>query len=139
MAGLNATRDEMMAIDASVLPSAVFTDPQFARVGLNAAQARERGLEFEEAIYKLSGLGVSRTYPKAPEGFMAMRAAKTDGRILGAEILAPEASSMIHDVAVAMKLGGRPADIAAIPYVHPCLGELVHYCAHRLAGKLRKG
>ena len=139
VAGLNATREEMIPIKASVLPSAVFTDPQFARVGLNGAQAQKQGIEFEEAVYKLSGLGVSRTYPKAPEGFMAMRAAKSDGRIIGAEILSPEASSMIHDVAVAMKLGGRPQDIAAIPYVHPCLGELVHYCAHRLSGQLRKG
>jgi pyruvate/2-oxoglutarate dehydrogenase complex dihydrolipoamide dehydrogenase (E3) component len=62
-----------------------------------------------------------------------MRAARSDGLILGAELVAPEASLMIHEVAVAMKLGGSARDIAEIPYIHPCLSEITQSVAERLA------
>jgi len=135
-AGYNATHEPAREIDDSVLPRAVFTDPQFARVGLNRREAEAAGLDFLEASYSLEGMGVARTYPKPLKGFMAMRAAAEDGRILGAEIVAPEASLLIHDTAVAMKLGGRPQDLAELPYIHPCLSELTNLCAGRLANKL---
>ena len=138
VAGYNATHDQPREIDDAVLPRAVFTDPQFARVGLNGAECQRAGLEFVETSMELGGIGVARTYPQPLKGFMAMRAGKEDGKILGAEIVAPHASLMIHEVAVAMKLGGAPADIADIPYAHPCLSELVNFTAYRLAGKMRK-
>lgn len=138
IAGYNATHDEVKEIDDSVLPRAVFTDPQFARVGLNRREAEESGLKFAEAGYPLEGMGVVRTYAKPIKGFMTMRASVEDGRILGAEIVAPEASLLIHDTAVAMKLGGRPQDLADLPYIHPCLSELTNLCALRLAKKMGK-
>ncbi|MGD8562566.1 MAG: FAD-dependent oxidoreductase [Desulfarculaceae bacterium] len=136
IAGYNATHEQMRQIDDSVLPWAVFCDPQFARVGLNHAQAEAAGLDFVEASYPLEGMGSARTYPKDLKGLMCMRAAASDGRILGAEIVAPEASLLIHDTVVAMKLKGTPKDLAEIPYLHPCLSEITNFCAHRLARKL---
>ena len=139
VAGYNATHEAYRTIDDRILPRAVYTEPQFARVGLNQAECEKAGLDFAEASMELGGIGVARTYPQPLPGFMTMRAAKKDGTILGADIVAPEASLMIHEVAVAMKLGGTPGDIADIPYAHPCLAELVNFTAHSLAGKLRKG
>jgi|Deesub1362A_J573_1020465.scaffolds.fasta_scaffold03028_1 pyruvate/2-oxoglutarate dehydrogenase complex dihydrolipoamide dehydrogenase (E3) component len=137
IAGHNATHPQAMReIDDRVLPQAVYTDPQFARVGLSRAECEQKGLDFAEATYKLSGLGVTRTYPQEPRGFMTMRAERKSRRILGAEIVAPEASLLIHEVAVAMQLDATPDDIAAIPYAHPCLSELVNLCAGRLARAL---
>ncbi len=139
IAGYNATHPERpREIDDRVLPQAVFTDPQFARVGRRAGELEKAGVEFEQALYKLSGLGVSRTYPQPPKGFMLMRAAPADGRILGAEIVAPEAALLIHDTAVAMKLGGTVYDLAELPYVHPCLSELTNLCAGRLARQIKR-
>ena len=138
IAGYNATHEEMKEIDDAVLPRAVFTDPQFARVGLNRREAEAAGLKFVEADYPLETMGVARTYAKPLKGFMAMRASLPDGRIIGAEIVAPEASLLIHDTAVAMKVGGSPKDLAELPYIHPCLSELTNLCAGRLARKLVK-
>lgn len=119
-------------VDDRVLPRAVFTDPQFARVGLSRAQCEAAGLDFVEAAQELSSLGVARTYPGPVPGFLALRAARADGLILGAELVAPEASLMIHELAVAMKLAGRARDIAEIPYVHPCLSEITQSVAEKL-------
>ncbi len=120
-------------IDDRVLPRAVFTDPQFARVGLSRAECEAAGLDFMEAGQELADMGVSRTYPRPVPGFMTMRAAKGEGRILGADLVAPEASLMIHDVAVAMKLKGTARDLADIPYIHPCLSEITNLVAEKLA------
>lgn len=136
-AGYNAVHDQPRPVADAVLPQAVFTDPQFARVGLNHRQAVAAGLEFVEADYDLGGMSVAKTYPRPLKGYMSMRAARAGGRLIGAELVAPEASLMIHDVAVCMQLGGAPADLAAIPYIHPCLAEITNFTAGRLAKKLQ--
>ncbi len=138
IAGHNASRAEARAIDDRVLPRAVYTDPQFARVGLNHGQAHHAGLRFAEATQVLGEMGVARTYPQPLRGFMTMRADRDTGLIVGAELIAPNAAEMIHDVAVAMKLGGRPRDIADIPYLHPSLAEATNFCADRLARELKQ-
>ncbi|MCA1988360.1 MAG: NAD(P)/FAD-dependent oxidoreductase [Desulfarculus sp.] len=138
VAGHNATHPEARALDDRVLPRAVYTDPQFARVGLNHGQAHHAGLRFAEATQVLSEMGVARTYPQPLRGFMTMRADRDTGLIVGAELVAPNAAEMIHDVAVAMTLGGRPRDIAAIPYLHPSLAEATNFCADRLARELKQ-
>lgn len=139
IAGYNATHHTPRAIDDRVLPRAVFTDPQVARVGLSARQASAAGLDFLEVAQDLGSLGVARTYPRELKGFLGLRAQRGSGRIIGAELVAPEASLMIHDIAVAMKLGGTAQDLAAVPYIHPCLAEITNLAAERLADLLRQG
>lgn len=135
-AGYNATHDTPREVEDRVLPSAIFTDPQFARVGLNQEQAEAAGLDCLEAGYELGDMGVAKTYPEQIRGYMTIRGEKGSGRIVGAELVAPEAALMIHDMAVAIKLGGTAADIASIPYIHPSLAEISEFAAGRLAKKL---
>ncbi len=138
VAGHNAVSPDPRRVDYSTMPRAVFTDPEFARVGKNRADCQGLGIDFVEAEYGLADMGVSQTYPEPVRGFVAMRAERRGGRILGAEMVAPHASLMIHDVAVAIALGGTAGAVADIPYIHPCLAEAVNLCAYRLAGKLEK-
>ncbi|MCF8034766.1 MAG: NAD(P)/FAD-dependent oxidoreductase [Desulfarculaceae bacterium] len=132
-AGYNASHDQPEEVEDQVLPRAIFSDPQFARVGLNHAEAHAGGLDFIEASEDLGEMAVARTYPRPVKGFLTLRALRRGGRLIGAELVAPEASLMIHDMAVALKLGGTAADIAAIPYIHPCLSEAGEFAAGRLA------
>jgi pyruvate/2-oxoglutarate dehydrogenase complex dihydrolipoamide dehydrogenase (E3) component len=136
VAGHNATGDRPKSLEGLVLPFAVFTDPEFVRVGRNRPQCESEGLEFVEVEQELADMGPALTYPGKLRGFMKMRAAKQDGRILGAELVAPHASLMIHDVALAMHLGAGPEAIAELPYIHPCLAEIVNNCAHSLARRI---
>lgn len=138
IAGHNAAGGEPRKIDDSVLPWAIFTEPEVARVGLGKDECEQQGLDFVEADYDLGGMGVARTYPEPPQGFMTMRAEKGSGRILGADLVAPHASLMIHQVALVMRLGGTAQAMADLPYVHPCLAELVNLCAFRLAKLVKR-
>jgi pyruvate/2-oxoglutarate dehydrogenase complex dihydrolipoamide dehydrogenase (E3) component len=136
-AGYNATHEASREIDDRVLPTAVFTDPQFARVGLSLEQARAAGLDCLEADYDLGDMGPAKTYPERVRGYMSIRGEKGSGRIVGAELVAPEASLMIHDMAVAIKMNATAEDVASIPYIHPCLSEVSEFAAGRLASKLK--
>ncbi len=137
-AGYNATHVEPQEVEDRVLPSAIFTDPQFARVGLSMQQASEAGLDCLETDYPLGDMGPAKTFPQKVRGYMCIRGEKGSGRIVGAELVAPEAALMIHDMAVAIKLGGTAADIAAIPYIHPTLAEVSEFAAGRLAKMLER-
>ncbi|MCB2227296.1 MAG: NAD(P)/FAD-dependent oxidoreductase [Desulfarculaceae bacterium] len=132
-AGYNATHDEPREVQDRVLPRAIFTDPQFARVGLNHAEAHAAGLDFIEAEEDLGEMSVARTYPQPISGYLTLRAERQGGRLIGAELVAPEASLMIHDMAVALKMNATAGDIAAIPYIHPCLSEASEFAAGGLA------
>ena len=138
IAGHNAAGGEPREIDDSVLPWAIFTEPEVARVGLGKDECEQQGLDFVEADYDLGGMGVARTYPEPPQGFMTMRAEKGSGRLLGADLVAPHASLMIHQVALVMRLGGTAQAMADLPYVHPCLAELVNLCAFRLSKLIKR-
>ncbi len=137
VAGHNASGQPPRAIDDRVIPRAVFCDPQFARVGLNQAEAAQAGLDCVEASQDLAAMGVARTYSAPTPGFMAMRAEKGSGRVVGAELVAPEASLMIHDLVVGMRLGVTALDLAEMPYIHPSLSEITVWVAEELARKLR--
>ncbi len=137
-AGHNAVAGKTKPINDAVVPRAIFTDPQVAMVGMSAAQAEAAGIEYVEAYFDLSDLAAGKTYPGGMRGFMTMRADTATGKLIGTDLVSPEASLMIHDSAVTIKLGGTPGDIASIPYTHPCLAEITEMTAGRLARMLKK-
>lgn len=136
-AGHNATHDHAIEVPDQVIPQAVFTEPQYAKVGRSAGQLKKDGTRFVEGACNLDEISVSRTYPQVMRGFMAIRAKPDSGEILGAELVAPQASLMIHDVAMAMRLGGTAKDLAELAWIHPCLAEVTGRAAMRLERALK--
>jgi pyruvate/2-oxoglutarate dehydrogenase complex dihydrolipoamide dehydrogenase (E3) component len=63
-------------------------------------------------------------------------ASPTDGTILGAAILGPEASDLIEPLIVAMAFGATVRQYAQIPHLHPTLVEILTYPAEEIAEKL---
>jgi pyruvate/2-oxoglutarate dehydrogenase complex dihydrolipoamide dehydrogenase (E3) component len=53
---------------------------------------------------------------------------------LGAQVVGPHASDLIHEFAAVMHFKGTVRDLAAIPHYHPTLAEIVTYPAEELAG-----
>jgi len=53
-----------------------------------------------------------------------------EGKILGCHIIGPEASTLIHEVLVAMRAGtGSVGDILKTVHIHPSLSEVVERAA----------
>jgi len=117
--------DDLMKSDHAFVPSAVFTDPQIARVGLTEQQARERGLRF---VTSRQSYG-DTAYGWAMEdttGFAKVLADPATGHLLGAHLIGPQASNLIQPLIQAMSLGQTANEAARGQYwIHPALSEVV--------------
>jgi mercuric reductase len=100
-AAINMTGGEA-AVDLSVVPAVIFTDPQVAVVGMDEGQARIAGIETESRVLPLDQV------PRAlanfeTQGFVKLVAEAGTHRLIGAQILAPEAGEMIQTAALAIR------------------------------------
>jgi len=111
--------DEM---DYHVVPAAVFTSPEIGSVGLRERQAVERGMKIRIGRFQFRALGKAHAVGEIA-GFVKIISDEMTGQILGAHIIGPHASDLIHEIAVAMKAGLTAADIAETIHAHPTLSE----------------
>ena len=82
---------------------AVFTDPEFASVGLTTEEAAERGIKIRTGVFPLQASGRAMTMD-ATDGMVKLIADGAD-RVIGAHILAPGASDMIPELTMAVAKG----------------------------------
>ena len=127
-----------LRMDYSVVPQVVFSDPPFARVGLNEREAREARREHLVARYDYADQGMAEVMGQT-KGFVKMVADRSDGRILGVQILGYQADTLIHEAVVAMAFGATAEQLARIPHYHPTLSEILTYPAEELADRVRAG
>lgn len=117
----------------------VFTDPQYAAVGSTEKELRRRGMPYVSGRYDFAEHGKAQCLGKT-KGFVKMMAARDSGRILGAAVLGPQASELIHEVIVAMRFDATVDQFMRIPHLHPTLAEIWTYpaetCATQLGRKL---
>ncbi|MBI4425478.1 MAG: dihydrolipoyl dehydrogenase [Elusimicrobia bacterium] len=104
------------------VPSAIFTDPEIAFVGLTEAQAREQGLEPVVGRFPFAASGRAQT-TREGEGFVKVVADKKTGRLLGAAIVGPSASDLIAEACLALRLEANLEDVASTIHPHPTLPE----------------
>jgi mycothione reductase len=107
------------------VPSAVFSSPQVAAVGLTEQDVRDRGIP-----HVLGHQGYADTaYGWAMEdttSFAKLVAEPGTGRILGAHILGPQASNLLQPLVQAMSFGQTAHEVARGQYwIHPALMEVV--------------
>jgi pyruvate/2-oxoglutarate dehydrogenase complex dihydrolipoamide dehydrogenase (E3) component len=105
-----------------LIPSCVFIDPQFARVGLNEKEARESGIAYRVASLPMDAVWRPWTLSEK-RGFMKAIVATDSDRILGFQAFGPEAGEIMGTVQTAM-LAGQPYTLLrdAI-YAHPTMTE----------------
>ena len=113
----------------------VFTDPQVAVVGESEKELRAAGVPYLVATMPFNDHGKAISTGKT-KGFVKMMAAPDDGRILGAAILGPDASDLIHEMIVAMHYGATVFDFVTIPHLHPTMAEILTYPAEELVEKI---
>jgi dihydrolipoamide dehydrogenase len=107
----------------SSLPLAVFTDPEFSSVGLTEEEATEKGIKIQKGVFSLQASGRALTLGRQ-EGMVKILADKRD-HVIGAHILAPNASEFIPEITLAMRKGLRIKDISSSIHIHPTLSEAV--------------
>jgi len=122
------------AADWKVVPDAVFCDPEVASVGLTEAKATEAGYKVKRSRFQFAALGRALTAGE-PEGFVKIVSNEEDGLVLGAQIVGPEASDLISEVALAIEMGATVDDIALTIHPHPTLPEAIMEASELAAGR----
>ena len=118
-----AIAGEKSEVDYMAIPAVCFTDPELASVGLSEEQAKEEGFEAAAAKFPFAANGRALSL-NATEGFVKLVSRKSDGLLLGAQIVGVGASDMIAELGLAIEAGMTVEDIAMTIHAHPTLAEI---------------
>ncbi|MGR9108190.1 MAG: mercury(II) reductase [Gammaproteobacteria bacterium] len=135
-AAINMT-DGDAALDLATMPIVMFTDPQMATVGLSEAQARLKNISAESRILPLDQV------PRAlanfeTRGFIKLVAEKPSGRLLGAQIVAPDAGEMIQTAALAIRNRMTIDDLAGQLFPYLTMVEGLKLCAQTFVKDIKQ-
>ena len=125
---------EPAALDYQAVPAAVFTDPEIGTVGMTEADAGAAGFDpaVGEMPFRASGRALTTNHD---EGFVRIVADEETGFVLGGQIVGPEASELVAEVALAVEMGATVEDVGSTIHTHPTLAEAVMEAAENARGK----
>jgi mycothione reductase len=117
--------DRPRRTDHRFVPAAVFTDPQIAAVGLTEGACRASGLDYSASVQAYGDVAYGWAMEDTT-GFCKVLAERGTGRILGAHVMGPQASTMIQPLIQAMSFGLGAGQMATGQYwIHPALPEVI--------------
>ncbi|MEI8089458.1 MAG: NAD(P)/FAD-dependent oxidoreductase [Opitutaceae bacterium] len=122
-------------VDWSQLLSVVFTDPPLATLGRLERELDAAGEPYLVASYPFNDHGKS-ILMDASHGYVKVVAEPKRGRILGAEIVGPQAGELIHAFSGPLVLRATVFDLLRAPWYHPTLAEIVTYPLEEIAEKI---
>ncbi len=111
-------------LDYRALPSAVFTSPEIATVGLNEGQLQQAGRSIRVGKFPFGASGRAVTNDDT-EGFVKVLADAETDEVLGVEVVGGGASDLISEAALAIEMGATSEDFALTIHPHPTLPEAI--------------
>jgi pyruvate/2-oxoglutarate dehydrogenase complex dihydrolipoamide dehydrogenase (E3) component len=102
---------------------AVYTQPHVAAAGLTERACRARGVAIRVRRHPFVDIGKALVSGE-PAGFVKMIAREDDGRILGVALVGNEAIDLVGEAIAFIDRGATVRDVAAMPHLHPALGEI---------------
>jgi len=121
-------------LDYRALPSAIFTSPEIATVGLSEAQLQKEGRAITIGKFPLAALGRALTNDDT-EGFVKVIADAETDEVLGVEVVGGGASDLISEAALAIEMGATSEDFALTIHPHPTLPEGIMEAAEAVKGR----
>jgi len=109
-------------LDYTNVPSCTYCRPQVASIGLTEAKAKENGREVMVGKFPFTASGKAVALGET-DGFVKVVADKATGELLGAHIVGPEATEVIHEFAVGRTLEATVEEIMHTIHAHPTLSE----------------
>ena len=133
IAGYNALRSEPACFERRVPLAIVFTDPGIAAVGHRYADLKKDEIVIGEVDFSSQGRA---RMAEANHGLLRVYADKSSGRLLGAEMCAPQGEHLAHLLALAVQRKLTVRELLGMPFYHPVLEEALRTALRDAAGKL---
>jgi dihydrolipoamide dehydrogenase len=122
-------------VNYAVIPGIIYTAPEAASVGLSEEEAKEKKLDVRVGKFAFTANGRAIANDTT-DGFVKFIAdAKTD-RVIGAHIVASNASELIAEAVLLMEYGGSSEDLARTIHGHPTMSEAVMEAALAVEGRM---
>lgn len=120
---VNAIVGKADKIRFDIMPSAIFTYPEAAAVGLTEDQCKQQGIECRslKGYYRANGKALAI---EEPEGMVKL-VAGADGKILGCTSYGAHSADIVQEVTAYMNCNATVADIADSVHIHPTISEIL--------------
>jgi len=121
--------------DARTIPSVAYTDPEVAWMGMNEAQAKAAGTEYEKAVFPWAASGRALAMGRE-EGLTKLLFEKGSRRLIGAGMVGPNAGELVAETVLALEMGAEAGDLSLTIHPHPTLSETVYFAAEIAEGSI---
>jgi dihydrolipoamide dehydrogenase len=115
--------------DLRFVPSCTYSHPEVASVGLNEEQALESGHRPIMGTYRFAALGKAVAMGD-DVGYVQIVADEDTDLILGASMMGPRVTDLIHEIALAVQNKLTVSQLGECIHAHPTLAEAVMEAAH---------
>jgi dihydrolipoamide dehydrogenase len=120
-------------MDYAAVPSAIFTEPEIAMVGIGEKEAKLQGIEIEVGKFPFSANGKALSYGES-DGFIKIIRDKNTEKLIGASIVGLHATDLIAELTLAIRNNLTAREIAETIHAHPTTAEVIHEAALSLEG-----
>ncbi|MHB1604995.1 MAG: dihydrolipoyl dehydrogenase family protein [Leptospirales bacterium] len=134
-AGRNVALSTPIPVKERFVPIAIFTEPEYSRVGLSETEARNRKIPVHTGRISFVDLGKAIVNRQTEGGLKIVAHAKSR-EILGVEIFGPGASDLIHTLTVAMHFHATIDQYQEILHIHPTFSEIFKYLIDEMTESL---
>jgi dihydrolipoamide dehydrogenase len=115
------------------IPSATYSQPEVASVGLTEAEATERGFEVKVGRFTFANLAKPRILGHDGGLVKVVSDARYD-EVLGVHMVGPHATDLIASACIALQLETTTTDIFRTVHPHPTLSEALMQAAEAVYG-----
>lgn len=108
--------------NVSIMNSTIISSLEIGTVGMDRKEAKEKGYDAQQKKFLFSANGRAVSLNEG-QGFIRFVFDKETHKILGAEIVGPQATELIHEMTIAIEKGLTLEDIGETVHAHPTLSE----------------
>lgn len=110
------------AVDWRAMPSAIFTEPEIATVGLSETEAKKQGRKVKIGKFPFAASGRAMAV-RHTDGFIKSIVDADTHEVIGVGIVGPAASDLISEASLAIEMAAFAEDVHLTIHPHPTLGE----------------
>lgn len=121
--------------EPKAIPSVAYTDPELAWTGLTEREAKEKGIDYEKAVFPWAASGRALSMGREEGMTKLLFCAKTH-RVLGAGIVGVNAGELIAEATLAIEMECDVEDLSLTIHPHPTLSETLMQASEIMEGTI---
>ena len=118
----NAVLGGALEVDRRFVPNCIFSYPEVASFGASEDEAKAQNLPVKVAQVRFNA-NSKAVIESENDGYIRIVARADDERVIGASLVGPHVTELVHELVLAAQAGLTLGDVAATIHAHPTLAE----------------